>query len=109
MRVGWSTSRKKAAATISGSSYAPRSCASCDGIPSFVCAFRHGLLQDAALSSLTPGRRRELYAASATCLRGAPRGLARRATSSGSLTTTRRAGNITQAIAYLERARGRSG
>jgi len=31
--------------------------------PELVCAFRHGLLQEAALSSLTPGRRRELYGA----------------------------------------------
>ena len=29
--------------------------------PEFVCAFRHGLLQDATLSTLTPARRRELY------------------------------------------------
>ena len=29
--------------------------------PELVCAFRHGLLQEAALSTLTPARRRELY------------------------------------------------
>lgn len=31
--------------------------------PELVCGFRHGLLQEAALSSLTPARRRELYGA----------------------------------------------
>ena len=34
--------------------------------PELTCAFRHGLLQEAALSSLAPARRRELYAAVAT-------------------------------------------
>jgi class 3 adenylate cyclase len=29
--------------------------------PELVCAFRHGLLQEATLSTLTPARRRELY------------------------------------------------
>jgi class 3 adenylate cyclase len=30
--------------------------------PELVCAFRHGLLQEAALATLTPARRRDLYA-----------------------------------------------
>lgn len=34
--------------------------------PELVCAFRHGLLQEATLSSLTPARRRELFAAVAS-------------------------------------------
>lgn len=34
--------------------------------PELVCAFRHGLLQEATLSSLTPSRRRELFAAVAS-------------------------------------------
>jgi class 3 adenylate cyclase len=36
--------------------------------PELVCAFRHGLLQEAALSSLTPGRRRELSGAVARAI-----------------------------------------
>ena len=36
--------------------------------PELVCAFRHGLLQEAVLSSLTPGRRRELYGAVASAV-----------------------------------------
>lgn len=36
--------------------------------PELVCAFRHGLLQEAALSSLTPARRRELYGAVAAAV-----------------------------------------
>src|SRR5207244_9116957 len=31
--------------------------------PQFECSFKHGLLQEAALASLTPARRRELYGA----------------------------------------------
>src|SRR5262249_4624816 len=30
--------------------------------PELVCGFRHGLLQEAALTTLTPARRRDLYA-----------------------------------------------
>lgn len=36
--------------------------------PELVCGFRHGLLQEAALSSLTPARRRELYGAVAAAV-----------------------------------------
>ena len=47
--------------------------------PEFECGFTHGLLQEAALSTLTATGRRDLYATGGGCLRGALRGLARRA------------------------------
>jgi class 3 adenylate cyclase/DNA-binding winged helix-turn-helix (wHTH) protein len=75
--------------------------------PELVCAFRHGLLQEAALSSLTPGRRRELYAAVAAAFEELHEGalddyleqLAHYHAQSGS---------ISQATAYLERAAARA-
>ena len=75
--------------------------------PELVCAFRHGLLQEATLSTLTPGRRRELYAAVATAFEELHAGslddhlerLAHYHAQSGS---------ITQAIEYLERAAARA-
>ena len=41
--------------------------------PELVCAFRHGLLHEAALASLTPSRRRELYGVVASALEGVDR------------------------------------
>ena len=71
--------------------------------PEPVYAFRHGLVQEAALSSLTQERRRELSGAVATALEQAE---------SGSLDDYveqlahyhAQSGNTRQAIAYLERA-----
>ena len=75
--------------------------------PELVCAFRHGLLQEATLSTLTPGRRRELYAAVATAFEELHAGslddhLERLAHYHA------QSGNITQAIEYLERAAARA-
>ena len=46
--------------------------------PELVCEFRHGLLQEATLSTLTPGRRRELYGAVATAFEEVHAAFARR-------------------------------
>ena len=75
--------------------------------PELVCAFRHGLLQEAALSTLTPGRRRELYAAVATAFEelhadSLDDHLERLAHYHA------QSGDITQAIAYLDRAAARA-
>jgi predicted ATPase len=75
--------------------------------PELVCSFRHGLLQEAALSSLTPGRRRELYGAVATAVEELH---------AGSLDDHleqlahyhAQSGNVAQGAAYLERAAARA-
>ena len=71
--------------------------------PELVCAFRHGLLQEATLSTLTPGRRRELYSAVASAFEEL-----HAATLDDHLERLAhyhaQSGNVTQAIAYLERA-----
>ena len=102
-----STSREKAAATISGSSYAPRSCASCGATPS-----------SCARSGTGSSRRRR-------CRRSRPGGVESstvrwRRPSRSSMRASlddhlerlahyhAQSGNITQAIAYLERAAARA-
>ena len=75
--------------------------------PEPVYAFRHGLLQEATLSSLTHERRRELYGAVAAALEAAE---------TASLDDYveqlahyhAQSGNTAQAIAYLERAAARA-
>ena len=72
--------------------------------PCFECTFRHGLLQEAALSTLTPRGRRELYARAArrprSC-RGHPGRPPRAARA-----LPRAGGNCRTALEYIERARG---
>jgi DNA-binding SARP family transcriptional activator len=75
--------------------------------PELACAFRHGLLQEATLSTLTPGRRRELYGAVATAFEKLHAGsldddLERLAHYHA------QSGNIMEAIAYLDRAAARA-
>ena len=75
--------------------------------PELVCEFRHGLLQEATLSTLTPGRRRELYGAVATAFEEV------HAASLGDHLERlahyhAQSGDITQAIAYLDRAAARA-
>jgi class 3 adenylate cyclase len=75
--------------------------------PELVCSFRHGLLQEAALSSLTPRRRRELYGAIASAFEELH---------AGSLDDHlerlghyhAQSGNVVHAAAYLERAAARA-
>jgi predicted ATPase len=75
--------------------------------PELVCSFRHGLLQEAALSSLTPRRRRELYGAVASAFEELH---------AGSLDDHlerlghyhAQSGNVVHAAAYLERAAARA-
>jgi class 3 adenylate cyclase len=75
--------------------------------PELVCSFRHGLLQEAALSSLTPDRRGELYGAVATAVEELH---------AGSLDDHleqlayyhAQSGNVAQGAAYLERAAARA-
>jgi predicted ATPase len=71
--------------------------------PELVCAFRHGLLQEAALSSLTPGRRRELFGSVATAFEELQAGSLDDHLE-GLAHYHAQSGNITQAIAYLGRA-----
>ena len=75
--------------------------------PELVCEFRHGLLQEATLSTLTPGRRRELYGAVATAFEEV------HAASLGDHLERlahyhAQSGDLTQAIAYLDRAAARA-
>ena len=75
--------------------------------PELVCEFRHGLLQEATLSTLTLGRRRELYGAVATAFEEV------HAASLGDYLERlahyhAQSGDITQAIAYLDRAAARA-
>ena len=71
--------------------------------PELVCAFRHGLLQEATLSSLTPARRRELFAAVAAAFeevyRDAPNDHAERLAHYHA-----QSGDAARARDYLERA-----
>jgi len=76
--------------------------------PAFECAFTHGLLHDAALSTLTPTRKRDLYARIARAVESLY---------AGSLDDHleqlahyhAQAGNLPKALEYAERARGASG
>ena len=58
--------------------------------PELECTFTHGLLREAALSTLTSTRKRALYAEHRGGVRGDLRGRRSTSTSSGSPTTTRR-------------------
>ena len=75
--------------------------------PELICAFRHGLLQEAALASLGPARRRELYGAVATAFEQLYAGalddhLERLAHYRA------QCGDAAEAIVYLERAAARA-
>ncbi len=76
--------------------------------PVFECSFTHGLLHDAALSTVTPTRKRELYARVASAFESLY---------ADSLDDHferlahyhAQAGNLPKAFEYAERARGGSG
>jgi DNA-binding SARP family transcriptional activator/class 3 adenylate cyclase len=76
--------------------------------PEFECAFTHGLLQEAALSTLTATSRRELYARVASAFEELYAGsLDEHAERLAHYHA--QAGNLPQALAYAERARSISG
>ena len=110
-RSRWQRSRRSSVATsarASPRSSAPRSCARLDSYPVFECSFTHGLLHDAALSTVTPTRKRELYARVASAFESLyaeslDDHLERLAHYHA------QAGNLPKAFEYAERARGGSG
>lgn len=76
--------------------------------PDFECAFTHGLLQEAALSTLTAAGRRDLYARVAAAFEEIYEGalddhLERLAHYHA------QSGNLPKALEYAERARSRAG
>ena len=103
-----SASAARPSARRSTRSCAPRSSARSSRYPEFECTFTHGLLREAALSTLTSTRKRALYAAS-------PR-RSRRSTPASLDEHLERlahyhaqAGTLPKALEYAERARGASG
>ena len=93
--------------TISPSSFAPRSCASCGGTPSSCARSGTACCRKPTLSSLTPARRRELYGAVASAFEELHEGslddhLERLAHYHA------QSGNVAQAIVYLDQAAARA-
>jgi predicted ATPase len=73
--------------------------------PEFVCSFTHGLLREAALSTLTAARRRDLYARIATSVE--TRYAASLEEHAERLAHYHaQAGNLPRALEYAGRARG---
>ncbi len=76
--------------------------------PVFECSFTHGLLHDAALSTVTPTRKRELYARVASVFESLyADSLDDHAERLAHYHA--QAGNLPKAFEYAERARGGSG